>query len=140
MHHSRVIFCLRALFASLIAAGWAYQIVFVQVIVVGIILFVAYFAERILYGAYLAGSMAGFARVLVSQKMPAGEDDAVEKEWFLAMSETPKLQAVFLTYDIPLALLMTYFGSGGWAALYLGAATVLHILLKTVRGQFETSH
>ena len=107
MHHSTVIFCIRALFATLIAVGWVYQLVFVSVI--------------------------------LSQTILTGDDDAETKRWFLGMSETTKLWSVFLTYDVPIAMLLTYFGSGGWGALYLGAATVLHVLLKTVRGQLEAT-
>ena len=139
MHHSTVIFCIRTLFAALVAAGWTHQIIIVQIIVVGLILFMAHFAGRILYGAYRAGSMTGFAGVVLSQAIPPGDGDAEDKHWFLSMSETKKLWSVFLTYDVPIAMLLTYCGSGGWGALYLGAATVLHILLKTVRGQLEAS-
>ena len=140
MHHSKVIFCLRAIFAALITGGWAYQILFVQVIVVGLIFFMAWFAGRILYGAHLAGSMGGFAILILSQEIRPRDDDEEDKQWFLAMSITAKLQAVFLTYDVPVALLLTYFGSGGWGTLYLGSATVIHVLLKTVRDQIEVSY
>jgi len=139
MHHSTVIFCIRTLFAALVAVGWVCQLVVVQIIVVGLILFMAHFAGRILYGAHRAGSMAAFASVMLSQTIQTGDDDAEDKRWFLNMSETRKLWSMFLTYDVPIAMLLTYFGSVGWGALYLGAATVLHILLKTVRGQFEAT-
>lgn len=140
MHHSTVIFCLRAIFAALIAGGWTFQIVFIQVIVVGLLFFMAWFAGRILYGAHLAGSMGGFANLILSQEIRPRDNDAEDKQWFLAMSTTAKLQAVFLTYDVPVALFLTYFGSGGWGALYLGSAAVIHVLLKTVRGQIEVSY
>ena len=139
MHHSTVIFCIRTLFAALVAVGWGSQLVVVQIIVVGSILFVAHFAGRILYSAHRAGSMAGLVSVILSQTILTGDDDAEDKRWFLSMSETPKLWSVFLTYDVPIAVLLTYFGPGGWGALYLGAATVLHVLLKTVRGQLEAT-
>ena len=108
--------------AAFIAIAYAYEVMFMQVIIFGALAVVVYFALIISLASWRLGSIKNFALLTLIKDT----DDDVFK------FSVKTILTRFFTYDVPLSLMLVYFNEVSLAVVYLTCISIIHIYFKEI--------